>query len=118
MNYIIDPRIFYWISVLSSLKVVCIVVLIGTMIGSAIVIAMIADDFSYDDEEKKTQKKILTALLVAAIVSILGVVFIPGKETMIEMLVAKMATEQNVKLSVDTIKNLIDYIVEASKAIR
>ena len=118
MNYIIDPGIFYWMSVLSSLKVVCIIVLVGTFISSAVVITMIADDFSYDDEEQKTQKKILTALLVAAIVSILGVVFIPSKETMVEMLVAKMATEQNVKLSVDTIKNLIDYIVEASKAIK
>lgn len=118
MNYIIDPRIFYWMSVLSSLKVVCIIVLFVSMIGSAVIIAMIADYYSYDDEEQKTQKKILTALLVAAIVSILGVGFIPSKETMIEMLIAKMATEQNVKLSVDTIKNLIDYIVEASKAIK
>ena len=79
---------------------------------------MIADDFSYDDTEQKTQKKILTALIVAAVVSIIGVVFIPSKETMIEMLIAKMATEQNVQFSVDTIKNLIDYIVEASKAIK
>ena len=118
MNYIIDPRIFYWISVLSSLKVVCIVVLIGTMIGSAIVIAMISGDFSYDDEEQKTQKKILTALLVAAIVSILGVVFIPGKETMIEMLVAKMATEQNVELTAEAVKKIVDYIIQASKAAR
>lgn len=118
MNYIIDPRIFYWISVLSSLKVVCIIVLIGAMISSAVVITMIADDFSYDDEEQKTQKKILTALVVAAIVSILGIVFIPGKETMIEMLIAKLATEQNVEFSVEAIKSLIDYIVQASQAIK
>ena len=118
MNYIIDPRIFYWISVLSSLKVVCIVGLVVTLFGTMITLTCVFDDLLWDDEEKKKAVKFAKVAAVFAVVFLLGVVFIPGKQTMIEMLVAKMATEQNVKLSVDTIKNLIDYIVEASKAIK
>ena len=118
MNYIIDPRIFYWISVLSSLKVVCIVGLFVTLFGTMITLTCVYDDFLWNDEDKKKAVKFVKVAAAFATVFLLGVIFIPGKQTMIEMLVAKMATEQNVELTADAVKKIVDYIIQASKAVR
>jgi len=44
-------------------------------------------------------------------------IFIPGKTTSVEMLIAKTATFDNVNLSVQQIKDVVDYIVQAIKTI-
>ncbi len=53
-----------------------------------------------------------------AIVSILMLTFLPDKQTMIEIAVAKYATRDNVAWSVDQIKSIVDYIVQAMQSIK
>ncbi len=51
-------------------------------------------------------------------IGLLGVVFIPDKQTMIEMLVAKTATVENAEWTVDAVKQAVDYIVSAIQTLK
>lgn len=117
MNYIINPSLFYWISVLNGLKAICIVALIISAALTIVFSIMVITCDYWDDEEEKKARKILKHTAITVIISAIGIVFIPGKETMIEMLIAKTATVENTEMTIDAIKSLVDYIVEAMKAV-
>ena len=44
---------------------------------------------------------------------ILLYVFLPSKETLIEMMIARNITEQSVKNGIEVVKGAVDYIVQA-----
>lgn len=116
-GYIINPSVFYWVSVVAGLKAVCIIltVLSGAGIG---VISMVWFVEGFFDEEKKTAIKWLTRLIIVAIVGALMLIFIPSKQTMMEMLIAKYSTYENVGMTVDGIKSVADYIIESLKSLK
>ena len=51
------------------------------------------------------------------LVAIIASIFIPGRTTNIEMLIAKTATFENVNWTVQQVKEVVDYIVQAIKTI-
>lgn len=57
------------------------------------------------------------ATVVAAVAAILFItyVFIPPRETLIEMQIARFATVENTEWALDAIKSATDYIVSAIK---
>ena len=136
MNYIIDPSVFYWINVLGMLQTVLAILGSFGLVGG--IIAQIygwseksdAYDREYDSAAKKydyviNDKEMQEALKwikrgrilsVVSVIFIIAAIFVPGKATSIEMLIAKTATFENVNMSVDSIKELIDYIVTAIKS--
>lgn len=69
----------------------------------------------YYDAYKKARrcKRAAVYCLIAAFAFILPAIFIPSKETSIEMLVAKTATFDNVDWTVQQVKEVVDYIVRA-----
>lgn len=116
MTYLIDPKVFYWINVLSSLN--------GFMVG-CIIVGIIVTTISWvtywmycDDEGEDYLKSVRILSLVILVVGVVGAVFIPNKETLITMLVAKTVTVENVGWTVDTLKEAVDYIVEAIAKIK
>lgn len=136
MNYIIDPAVFYWINVLGTLQTVLAVfgsLLIVTGI-TLILIRWYCSDDIYDTEYDSTQHKHVKVLdkevadecntmakwakacIPLGVILVVASIFIPGKVTGIEMLVARTATFDNMNLTVDGIKELIDYIVTAIKS--
>ena len=61
------------------------------------------------------------ATLVFAIISLVTLIislFIPSKETLISMMIAKYATKENLSMTVEGIKSAVDYIVNAMKEIK
>jgi len=136
MNYIIDPSVFYWINVLGILQTV-LAILGGCGLAGGI-LALIygwygkanAYDTEYDSATKKHIDviddremrealkwiKLGKILSVVSVIFIIASIFIPGKVASIEMLIAKTATFENVGMSVESIKELIDYIVTAIKS--
>lgn len=122
MNYIINPMWFYWLSVLSVLKNVATV---GTIIGSItcsisfivkICNAQYADDRyrEYCEHETyQTSKKLLNKTLIPTIICLLLSIFLPNKEVLIEMQVAKIVTVDNVKWTFDAAKEAVDYIIRS-----
>lgn len=129
MNYIIDPRVFYWMEVLDNVKGLGIIMAI--LLGVATICATVwyyvvrIDLISYngeldegDKEQLKTIKKIVFLCFSLFAVSLLIAVFVPFKQTMMEMLIARYATYENAEWTVESLKSIVDYIVEAFKSVR
>ena len=126
-NYIIDPAVFYWINVLATLQTLFAIV--GAFLSVAGIVFE-AIDHKWDAKAAEYVEVIdhyqtaiaKTLLKWAKITSVLGIIFviasifIPGKVTSIEMLVARTATFDNVNMTVDGIKELVDYIINAIKS--
>ena len=123
-NYIIDPAVFYWINVLATMQTVFAIVgvfLILAAIGFAagwIYNWYQTVEYEHNEESKKYMRMCRACTLLTflpGIVLILLSIFIPGKQTSVEMLVAKTATFDNVDWTVQQVKEIIDYIVSALK---
>ena len=84
---------------------------------SAIFLLVYFVSYIIDDGEAFNIRFLIIPAAIA-IVSILMLTFLPDKETMIEMAVAKYATRDNVAWSVDQIKSIVDYIVQAMQSIK
>ena len=125
MNYVINPRVFYWIQVLSVLQTVF--ALFGvtfTIAAIGLLIGYIYNKSEYEHGEYQRNKhymhickKWLDITGPIGIMLILASIFIPGRTTSIEMLIARTATFDNVNWSVQQIKEIVDYIVNAMKTI-
>ena len=115
MTYIINPMWFYFIDVISALK------FIVTVVGALCAIA--AAFFSWckidpiKEEEQKELNKIIKPFVIISIAALIVWAFLPSKETMITMMVAKFATYENTAWTLDTVKAAVDYIVNAIASI-
>lgn len=126
VNYIINPMWFYWISVANTIR--SIVTTFSILFGVASIVAIVATFVTFfetvgdDDKEaieiKKAVKRFLVVSLTIFICFLLLSVFVPSKDTLIEMQVAKYATYENAEWTVDTIKSAVDYVVEAIKSLK
>lgn len=106
-GYIINPAWFYWVNVATGIKIVAIVSACMSLI------ACIPLAITVYGEEDDDYLKLLRVTMVVAVLSILGAIFVPTKETLIEMQVAKYATWENAEWTVDAVKDAVDYIVNA-----
>lgn len=128
MDYIINPMWFYWLSVVDALRFFFIFILV---FGSLGIIGMtiffiwtkhFEDVWSGHEEEhkarvKKLQKVIVIGWIIWAVVFCFEM-FVPSKDTMIEMQIARYATKQNVEIGIDAIKSATDYVIEAIKSLK
>lgn len=110
-GYIINPAWFYWVNVVNCLRIVA---LASTIVG---IFACIFFIVAVLEEDDKFLKPLRIAIAYTAI-CIIATVFIPPKETLIEMQIAKYATWENAEWMVDAIKDAVDYIVDAIGSIR
>ena len=127
MNYIIDPKIFYWMHVMSGLKIICGI--LGGIATAGMIVAICSAIYNYynsivygHDKEHYMQymcigKKAAWITAILGIVFLAACVFLPDKETSIQMLVSKAATFDNVGWTVSQVKEIVDYIVQAIKTI-
>lgn len=128
MNYIINPSWFYWLGVVHSMRgfmltafIVSIIVIGVSLIIIPVNVKLIRDYPSISDDERKVVRFFTKALKVAigvCIASGLFLVFVPSKETLIEMMIAKQATYENATWTVDALKSAVDYIVQAIQSLK
>ena len=119
MDYIISPSWFYWIEVANAVKI-CSFVAAVILLCSFIILAAVShdDDFLGYHEDAKKKRKVMAGCLVAlALFSVAGI-FVPSKQTLIEMMIAKKATYDNVSWTIDQVKEAVDYIISAIKEIK
>lgn len=143
-NYIIDPVVFYWINVLSLMQTVFAVIGGFTLTGFIVLFITFIyqrhglsepekpdKDIRYDMERYQREmrnyendlkdlrmiKKYAKITLFAGGLMVLVSIFIPGKQTSVEMLIARTATFENVNWTVQQAKEIIDYIVNALKGV-
>lgn len=128
MNYIINPSWFYWLGVVNSMRgfmlvafIVAIILIGVSLIIIPVNVKLIQDYPSISDDERKAVRFFTKALKVASSVCIVAglfLVFVPSKETLIEMMVAKQATYENATWTVDALKSAVDYVVQAIQSLK
>lgn len=143
-NYIIDPAVFYWMNVLSIIQTALAVIggfiLVGCFSLAAAYIWQRSglvrpedpeEGSKYDMERYQRQmkdyvrdknqigliRKWMIATAVIGTVLVIISIFIPSKQTSVEMLVARTATFENVDWTVAQVKEIVDYIVSSLKGI-
>lgn len=128
MNYIINPSWFYWLGVVNSMRgfmlaafIVALIIVGVALIVIPVNVKLIQDYPSISDDERKVVRFFTKALKVSigvCIVAVLFLVFVPSKETLIEMMIAKQATYENATWTVDALKSAVDYIVQAIQSLK
>lgn len=116
----IEPMWFYWLNIVDVLDTTFTVLALITVILSAIT-AVLGMSSMFDDNDIDTAKKIwkiATFIFIIAAVCWLAFVFIPNKETLIEMQVAKLATPENAEMTVEKLKGVVDYIIEKAATLK
>lgn len=122
-EYIIDPKWFYLVDVISDFEVVLIFIGVLSFVALVFFVGVqafiVSDAFSEEEKARETARlqKIMKLFAIPA-VCILLVIFLPSEETMYEMMIAKYITHENISFSVEAVKSAVDYIVEALKAVK
>lgn len=135
MNYIINPSWFYWLQLLIDIR--SIVIAVSALISAGLIVAIITAGVHYvmgyryrneidedgvacdvDWNNYLLAKKFIKILFPITIVFLIISIFIPSKETLISMMIAKYATKENLSMTVEGIKSAVDYIVNAMKEIK
>ena len=120
MEYIINPMWFYWIEVADTIKEISIGAMFVLLISAIIILAATS---SIDDEFErkyaaKTKRNVMVLCLIGLAVSALVCIIVPSRDTLISMQIAKLATHDNINLTADKIKEIVDYIISAVKEIK
>ena len=112
MKPIISPWLIYFISTLGGLRALVFSLAIVSLIALAIIFFLwtyYMDDGVQFEFVEKGKHKIIISL---GIISFLGIIFIPSKETIYAMVVAKYVTPDNIEMVGGSVKDSIDYIFE------
>ena len=117
-GYIINPMIFYWMSVIQGMKIFNAVMIVVLFVGIIIALVAIDENEGFDEDLVKKLKTLTRWFVAGMFLCGLLVVFLPSKTTMMEMLVAKYATYENAELTVEGLKSVVHYIIEEIRGLK
>lgn len=123
-NYVIDPQVFYWMNVLGIVQTilgifgaVCVAAFVLLLSGWIFNSCEVNQGHDYNLVYLKACKRWAIVTGIIGFVFVTASIFIPGRTTSIEMIIAKTATFDNVNWTVQQVKDVVDYIVQAIKGI-
>ena len=108
---IVNPMFFYWVDVIDSIK---IVMLLTVIVGVFITMTWIIYSWNYVkglDGEKNVWKTRAIAMGCFCALLVAGLIFIPSKEVMIQMMVAKWVTYENVGDVIEGIQRYTELVL-------
>lgn len=119
-NYIINPSTFYWFNVFSGLKEFTTVFACFCIVGTAACIGIWIYNYTqwieYERERYKKYARMgkcaTIGLGIASIILVAAAIFLPDKETSVEILVAQTLTHDNVNWTIAQVKEIIDYVIK------
>lgn len=123
-NYVIDPNAFYWMNVLGIAQTilgiiggVCAAAFVCLLIGWIYNSCEVKHGHDYNLVYLKAFRRWAIVAGIIGFVFVTAAIFVPGRTTSIEMIIAKAATFDNVNWTVQQVKDVVDYIVQAIKGI-
>lgn len=108
MNYVIDPLWIYLIGLVETLKPTLGFLSIVSIILAFVIIGTSADE---KPDIKKSCIKVSKILIIASTILGMAYVFVPSKETVIQMLIAKNVTVDRVQIATDVVQNIYKDIL-------
>ena len=121
MEYIINPSWFYWLHVIDGIRRFAIGVIVLSAAASIIIgisLLINASDGYCEGETVKKLTSLLVVLLSSSVIAGILLIFVPEKGTIIEMMIAKKATYDNVSWTIEQVKEAVDYVISAIKEIK
>lgn len=116
MTYYINPMWFYLMNVSMGMKSFLFILGVISLICTAFAILIWTIEESIDitnlNEKEKKIFKLFKNIIIAAIISLFIGIFVPSKETCVEMMVASQVTHENVSATKEEIYKIIDYITD------
>ena len=113
MTYYINPIFFYLMGVADGIKALGWVLLVGAPLALIVIIPVALTSMGVsDDEFDKVMKKSGKIVLPLAVIGLVFAVFVPSKDTVKEMMIASVVTEERVDATVEDVKGVVDYIFE------
>ena len=113
MEPIISPSIFYWFEIISNLKIFLIILFglscVGLVFCIVSFIAMLVEEELETHTGKITKKLCKFCTIITSIFGLLFI-FIPSKETLMTMIVAKYVTPDNITAVGGTIEESVSSI--------
>lgn len=113
---IINPWVIYLIGIIDGLNTFIYLMTafsFAGLISSAVIFVT-----ELDEKACEIHKKVIKIFSIVLPISILLLIFVPNKQTLVYMLVAKNITVENVKAGKDTVKETVDYIFEKIKEVK
>lgn len=127
MTYIINPMWFYWLSVADKIcrATYSLAILLAIFSATAYIVTAAFKFNSLDDDGFDREcsdyiagtkaQRVATVLAILAVIMSAIYTFIPSRETLIEMQIARFTTVENAEWTLDAIKSATDYIISAIK---
>ena len=106
---IISPYLIYGWHIAGGLHLLAII--LSVLCGFATFILALC---SYEDFNKTVKRWLITTSIMFCI-GVLGIIFIPTKEIMVEMTITKYVTQNNVEWTIDKVKEVAEYIAGLMK---
>lgn len=124
--YIINPSWFYLLHVIDCLRfllgLTCALAAIALIIATIMRIIHFCEGEGFEDDDDIRVRKFLNKCLkisaIITFVTMIALIFLPSKQTLIEMQIARYATYENAEWTVEAVKSAVDYIVEAVNSIK
>ena len=115
MTYYINPIWFYLMNISTGIKGFLCVLGGFSLVFSVIAFITWVNDYvdimDLDDDEKKIFK-IYKKIIITSIITLFIGIFVPSKETCIEMMIASQVTHENVTATKEEIYEIVDYITD------
>lgn len=118
---IISPWLIYFISIISSIRgafiAATVILLFATAISVCVALSTYNSPLSSDARVYAAARKCIKPLLITGVICMVFSILVPSQETLIYMSVAKLGTRENIKLTVDAAKEVMDYITHSISTI-
>lgn len=130
MTYIINPMWFYWLSVadracrlVQTAAILLFILSVALFVAAAFckyaaVYSNMVDEECFEYVTGVKLQRIATVVAILAVIMSAIYTFIPSRETLIEMQIARFTTVENAEWALDAVKSATDYIVSAIKELQ
>ena len=123
MNYVINPMLFYWCSVSDTAKAFAIIAVSMLIVACLMFLSIgafhIGEAFNYGGGEDSNDYKIgikfinwAQKCIVPLVILLMLSIFIPSEKTLYKMMVANIATYENIDLTAETIEDAFDHVID------